>query len=536
VELSIGQVIGERYQIEERLGSGAMGVVYRARHVKLGRPYAIKVLHPPLTANAKLRKRFQREAEIASSLRHKNLVGVVDIGETEHLVYLVMELADGSSLQQIMNQAPLSSRRVIDYMRQLCAGLDHAHSAGLIHRDFKPENVIVERDTSGTETLRIIDFGIAILRDRPTAERERLTTEGIVLGTPHYMAPEHASGDPVDHRIDLFALGVICFEMMTGVMPFEGDGVDVARANMMHDVPSMAERVPFLEVDPLLETFTRKLMARQRDHRMSSAKAARELLDLIERDRPAAAAALGFAVPTIVASAVLVEHRPRQALAAITEPPPLRLRGAPNTLEPVVSTVPAPLPTDQMQPLRRSHRHALAVGASLAALVVVCVIAAALSGGEEPAQVATTIETPDEAIAMPAPPPPPPEPARAVRSEEPVLKPRPPAPKPLPTPRPPVIAKRPSVPATPMVASQVKPRSTEVAPPDAPTATVVADLYGVVGRGLGHLQQTKGSDATIDLWPRFRHIRINDAIATPDGRRATQRLLQDLQRDMAARR
>ncbi|MBA2541039.1 MAG: serine/threonine protein kinase, partial [Deltaproteobacteria bacterium] len=279
MELGLGHTVGERYRLEERIGSGAMGVVYRARHIKLARSFAIKVLHPPLTANAKLRKRFQREAEIASTLKHRNVVGVVDIGETDNLVYLVMELADGVPLSSIIEEAPLPPARVIEYVRQLCDGLSHAHGAGLIHRDFKPENVIVDRE-GATATLRIIDFGIAMLRDGAShRERERLTTEGIVLGTPHYMAPEHASGEEIDHRIDLFALGVICFEMLTGKMPFDGDGVDVARSNIMHDAPAMSERVPYLNVDPLLEAFTRKLMARERDHRFATAKAAHDMLD-----------------------------------------------------------------------------------------------------------------------------------------------------------------------------------------------------------------------------------------------------------------
>ena len=252
----IGQVVASRYCVEARLGNGAMGTVYRARHIKVGRAFAIKVLHPEFLAEDKARRRFAREAELAGSLHHPNIVSVVDAGETpEGLRYLVMEYVAGSTLFELINQAaPMPAARVISIVRQLCDGLAHAHERGLIHRDFKTENVIVECDRGGIDVPKIVDFGIAILRDEAASSSPaRLTTAGLVLGTPHYMAPEHATGGAIDHRIDLFALGVMCFEMLTGRPPFDGDGVDVARANLLTDTPIMSVRVPGLEVDPLLE-------------------------------------------------------------------------------------------------------------------------------------------------------------------------------------------------------------------------------------------------------------------------------------------
>src|SRR5262245_12208337 len=272
-----------------------MGTVYRARHVKVGRAFAIKVLHPQFLADDKARRRFAREAELAGSLHHPNIVSVVDAGETpDGLRYLVMEFVDGTTLfDLITDAAPMPAARVISIVRQLCDGLAHAHERGLIHRDFKTENVIVEAGPGGGDIPKIADFGIAILRDDAASSNpERLTTAGLVLGTPHYMAPEHATGGAIDHRIDLFALGVMCFEMLTGRAPFDGDGVDVARANLLADTPIMSVRVPGLIVDPLLEALTRKLMMKSRDARPPTARAARELVDLIDRNRPAAAAAL----------------------------------------------------------------------------------------------------------------------------------------------------------------------------------------------------------------------------------------------------
>jgi tRNA A-37 threonylcarbamoyl transferase component Bud32 len=317
----IGEVIASRYRIEARLGDGAMGAVYRARHVKVGRPFAVKVLRPTLLGDDTIRRRFLREAELAGSLDHPNIVGMVDIGETSNgLCYLVMEYAPGATLYDlILEAAPLPVPQVIAIMRQLCDGLAHAHDRGLIHRDFKPENVVIERGDRG-ERLKIIDFGIAILRDEAmSSSPERLTTTGIVLGTPHYMAPEQALGDLLDHRVDLFALGVMCFEMLTGRPPFDGDGVDVARANVALDTPAMSERAPGRMFDPLLEALTRRLMSKSRDARPASAAAARALIDLIERDRPAAAAELDIVLPEVP------PPRPRAATAAPTVPPPIGL-------------------------------------------------------------------------------------------------------------------------------------------------------------------------------------------------------------------
>src|SRR5436190_1480128 len=188
-----GRVFADRYRVEDRIGDGAMGVVYRARHVKLARSFAIKVLHPQLLANAKVLRRFEREAQLASTLHHVNVIGVVDVGETaEGVRYLVMDLAEGETLSALIADGPMP------------------------------------------------------------------------------------------------AAGVIRFEMLTGRMPFDGDGVDVARANLMFDPPAMRALVPHVDIDPLLEAFTRRLMARALDDRIASAREARELLELIARDRAAA--------------------------------------------------------------------------------------------------------------------------------------------------------------------------------------------------------------------------------------------------------
>jgi serine/threonine-protein kinase len=239
---------------------------------------AIKVLHDHLVQDPLMVERFEREAAIAARLDHKNVISVIDTGVTStNQKYMVLELARGENLATLIQRDALSRERVIDLTLQLLDGLDHAHRAGLVHRDLKPENVIVERDDLGREVPRIVDFGIALLQ----SDHRRLTQLGIILGTPHYMAPEHAQGHDVDPRCDLFALGVIVYEMLAGTLPFDGSGVDVAISNMTRDPPAIVERSGRV-VDPLLEAFARRLMARRRGDRFHSARAARDVLELVD--------------------------------------------------------------------------------------------------------------------------------------------------------------------------------------------------------------------------------------------------------------
>jgi eukaryotic-like serine/threonine-protein kinase len=180
----LGQILADRYQILHRLGEGAMGVVYKARHVKVGRLFAVKVLHPRMLQDPKIVRRFEREAELAGRLRHPNVIGVVDVGEIDGTRYMVMDFAEGPDLAKLLDEAPMPPERIIRLARQMLDGLHHAHEQGWIHRDFKPENVIIER-ANGVETPRIVDFGIALLRDGGESSdgHGRLTTNGLVLGT-----------------------------------------------------------------------------------------------------------------------------------------------------------------------------------------------------------------------------------------------------------------------------------------------------------------------------------------------------------------
>jgi len=324
----VGCVLADRYRIEARIGGGAMGAVYRAQHVKIKRPFAVKVLHAELIANPKMRARFMREAELAGTLRHPNIVGIVDVGETpEGQAYIVMEYAEGPTLAQLIASGPLAARRVVALAGQLCDGLYHAHEQGLVHRDFKPDNIVVEH-VDEVERPRIVDFGLAVLHDAPTGRDSgsRLTTAGVVIGTPRYMAPEQARDADVDNRTDLYALGVVMFEMLCGVPPFAGSGVEVARAHVAEPIPRSADRAPGVTVPGELEAIVRRLLAKAPGERPANARQVRAELAAVSLDAatpsrpvpppPSSALATFTSAPTepIQSAELTVTARPRSGL------------------------------------------------------------------------------------------------------------------------------------------------------------------------------------------------------------------------------
>jgi eukaryotic-like serine/threonine-protein kinase len=568
-----GEVLGSRYQIELKIGEGAMGTVYRAKHVKVGRPFAVKILHPRLLEDDKVLQRFEREAELAGRLRHPNVIGVVDVGETtDGMRYMVMDFAEGPDLATLLNEAPFTPQRIIHITRQLLEGLYHAHEQGLIHRDFKPENVIIEKDTHGHEVPRIVDFGIAILREGgdSTSGPGRLTTNGLVLGTPHYMAPEQAVADPIDHRIDLFALGIIIYEMLSGKLPFDGSGAEVARANLLLDPPPISERVPYLAVDPLLEAFARHLMAKKRDKRPATAKVARDLLNLIESNRLEAAAALGVPLDAVRTPAQTEDAAPiRHHSGNETFPPPIRAAQAPAMSAPkAVAATATPHVTTQQTEVKK--RRAPLIAAAVAALGVLGAAAFVMTRGDsdtKPAdKVAVTPEPPQTAPPAPVEPPqetkpvevPPPsveakvEPATNVEppvetKAAPVETKADTAPKATQK----ITKKTPKTVTTPKTTPKAgattvttNPQTTQVTPPPVETkpaepkvvtADMVAKQYQSVGAQLRALQDAKGQDAVSDLWSRYRMIRITDAMANQAKRDETASVLSKLTVEIAAR-
>lgn len=220
----IGTLISGRYRVEALLGEGAMGAVYRAEHVLMQKAVALKVLHQTSSQNPEVVRRFEREAVAAGRIEHPNVAGATDFGQLEDgSFFLVLEYIDGKSLGQLIEEeAPLEAARACRISIQIAAALAAAHAAGIVHRDLKPENVMLPHSEPGNEIVKVLDFGMAKLQHADASETQ-LTMHGAVYGTPQYMAPEQAAGAEVDRRADLYAVGLMLYEMLVGRPPFVAD-------------------------------------------------------------------------------------------------------------------------------------------------------------------------------------------------------------------------------------------------------------------------------------------------------------------------
>ncbi|MCA1635378.1 MAG: protein kinase [Acidobacteria bacterium] len=214
----LGRAIEGKYRLGEKIAAGGMGTVYRAERLMIGDTVAIKILHPEHVADANATERFRREAQAAARLKHPNAVQIYDFGVTDDgLVYLVMELVEGESLRHVIRgQGPLTPSAAAEVMRQACAAIDEAHRQSIIHRDIKPDNIIVQA-VGNNLRVKVLDFGIAKLRDMAATN---MTQTGSVMGTPHYMSPEQCIGEELDGRSDIYSLGVVLYEMLAGTVPF----------------------------------------------------------------------------------------------------------------------------------------------------------------------------------------------------------------------------------------------------------------------------------------------------------------------------
>ncbi|MGH9323489.1 MAG: serine/threonine-protein kinase, partial [Vicinamibacteria bacterium] len=223
-EQAIGRTLDGKYRIDGFLKRGGMGSVYRGTHVLLNKPVAVKLIRPELVTSQDIVERFFREARAAAKLSHPNIVTVHDLGQTEDgTLYIIMELVDGKSLKDIIQTGgPWTSARALRFARSVASALSLAHRNGIVHRDLKPQNIMVYRDSEGHESPKLLDFGIAktLEPDSPA-----LTSTGMVLGTPHYMSSEQAKGMPADQRSDIYALGVILYEMLVGKVPFDDKSI-----------------------------------------------------------------------------------------------------------------------------------------------------------------------------------------------------------------------------------------------------------------------------------------------------------------------
>jgi serine/threonine-protein kinase len=265
----IGRVIAERYLILARLGEGGMGRVYLAEHVKMNRQCAVKVMNPQLVTDQESLQRFAREASSAARIIHPNVAAVFDYGESEKIVYLVMEYVDGESLSAVLaREGAMDPRRAIDIGKQIADGLHAAHELGIVHRDLKPDNVIIARSKSGKEIPKVVDFGIA--KAVTDEAQDALTRSGLVIGTPEFMSPEQLLGDPVDARADIYSLGCILFQMLSGEAAFAADSREQMIRRRLHEPPPHVRDLR-PEVPRRLDTLITHMLARAPGDRIASA-------------------------------------------------------------------------------------------------------------------------------------------------------------------------------------------------------------------------------------------------------------------------
>ena len=261
----VGELIADRYELEELVGSGGMSSVYRAHDSLLERHVALKVMHEQLLSEGDHVERFRREARLAAQLSHPNIVTVIDRGEQEGRQFIVFEYVEGENLKALVErEAPLPEREAVQLALQVADGLAFAHVNGLVHRDVKPQNVLLTEDGRA----KVTDFGIA----RSIDVQHGLTQTGTVMGTSDYISPEQARGGPVDACSDIYSLGAVLYELLTGDVPFQGDNfVSVAMRHINDPPPSVREHRP--ELSPRIDAAIRKAMAKDRDDRFPNMEA-----------------------------------------------------------------------------------------------------------------------------------------------------------------------------------------------------------------------------------------------------------------------
>ncbi|UQA55873.1 serine/threonine-protein kinase [Polyangium aurulentum] len=340
----LGQVIAGRYRIEDLIGEGGMGAVYRAQHTGMKKRLAVKVLHPEMLGLNEAVERFEREAIAGAHIEHPNVAAASDFGRLDDGSYfLVLELLEGEHLRSIINRGPLPVPRALRIAQQIAHALRAVHKLGIVHRDLKPDNVMLARRERESDVVKILDFGIAkvpvnaLAATRPGLVNP-LTKTGMAYGTPEYMAPEQALGEEIDGRVDLYALGVMLYEMLSGARPFDAESrVQLLGMVASKPAPRLSERFPLLGVPPRVEAITMRLLEKSKDARFATADeviaALDEALAALDRaaNKPAEVemqrAAIGEAATIYALNPV-----PANPTSMPTARPPMMRRGQPLTL------------------------------------------------------------------------------------------------------------------------------------------------------------------------------------------------------------
>ncbi len=353
VDLEPGTLIEERYRIEGRIGMGGMATVFRAQHLEIDKPVAIKVLGEELARRPALVERFMQEARAASRVRHEHIVDITDLGHVrDGLPYYAMEFLEGRTLADLMRrEGRIPWPRARRIVMQLCAALQAAHERDVVHRDMKPDNVFLVERGGSPDFAKILDFGIAkILRDDRPMD---LTRTGVIMGTASYMSPEQAKGQPVDPRTDVYATGSMLWEMLAGRAPFEGANViEVLTKQMLDPLPSISEYVPDLPdgVERVLDRALRK----ERDERYPSAQAFLDALAALGDDGSTMVEQRPAPVPIGLATAVMAALAVAGGVAVWlwSSPPnePPAVTAPASESDPAVTPAPAPQPEAEAPP------------------------------------------------------------------------------------------------------------------------------------------------------------------------------------------
>ncbi len=370
----IGLTIGGKYHIEQLLGRGGMGDVYKATHLTLDRPVVLKLLKKRFQSDPALVQRFHREARAASRLNHPNSITIIDFGQNDDgTLFIAMEYLAGRSLEKLIeDEHPLAEERVVHIGAQMLAALSEAHALGIIHRDLKPANVMIESRLDDRDFVKVLDFGIAKLSG-PGTGGTGITQAGIVCGTPGYMSAEQVRGEKLDARSDLYAVGVILYEMITGLLPFESHTpMGLVTKHLVEDPTPIKVRNPNVSVSPPLESLVMQALARKREERFPSAGEMRAALFAC-----APAAAAGQPRGSISRPVPVVELTTLPGVAAAKQPHPSRERvklppEEPGAAVPVSDAAAAPPPR---------RRRGIVAGAAALAVAVAAAASWALSHG-----------------------------------------------------------------------------------------------------------------------------------------------------------
>jgi serine/threonine-protein kinase len=283
----IGKTVARKYRVEALIGEGGMGKVYKATQLVLDKPVVLKVLRQALLSDERTVARFQREAKAASRLNHPNSISILDFGQADDgAMYIAMEYVSGKDLHHILSREwPLPEQRVIRIVGQVLSALSDAHGAGVIHRDLKPENIMIEQRRGEPDFVKVLDFGIAKITDTTGEDGPALTRAGFVCGTPEYMSPEQARGAQLDHRSDLYAVGVILYQLTSGLLPFDSESaVGFATKHLTEQPQIPTKRRPEARISQAMEKLIMKSLSKSPDDRPQTAEQFRAELIAIDKE------------------------------------------------------------------------------------------------------------------------------------------------------------------------------------------------------------------------------------------------------------